>query len=1217
MEAANTDVWPGNVLSEEELGQHAAAVAAYPDLRGDVFGEGIPEIPEGQPDEYIEAQAQRLREFQSTIAAVGANTLLRLYSSSHPEDPARPVRTPGVPAGYTLTQVRNLVRETTQLRDFQRALCLSNQRGRNMGKMYATVLYLKSNERDKWYGGAPIIFGTEMGAPTIVSQGLPQETQIILHNEEERLLGNDFIPGGNPALPLLIDKHGSWPPSPYKPNNSLPDPNYPFERGTTCRPRVVLQLPLPILPGDPEPVDPNARYNNSPHITMPNTSRLDDLAPRFGYYAAEQPFTAGMEIKQGRRSLGSLFADLRGPHQQWPMDVPVTTRPVPSNPLSGGQKMYATFTILRGLPNNFGWEVRRVIGVLTDQTEDDARDYERAVGETAIWPESRVALELEEAINGLTQSLQRPGRGGPTVTGDVLLFQDFEYDVAPVPPWEMKGTIKLVGNHAVDNQPRVLAINVTEGNLQHPDGPAGAHPAFGPRLVTVVSPPGDLGDHITPRPRTVATPEWDIDDEAFVRNYTEQRIRAGSFVRPEWFRPWTSFTRGELNQNEPQRDPMTLQDWAIVEILRVRGFYDPIPEDEDDGTMALYENEAALRAAQQGAGAIFAPRSADMTISPEWVWVKVLNVDLCVDQPNPDQWNWGLTDEIVKSRLHRYPNLTTDLPADRMMGIDEFDPNCERRQRITFDRGRPVVGKSPLLQGGNWIPPTQKTTEVNTIWCIPFYFLCCFADTMWNTDGALALREAQFTMTALQPAEAAGAFGDVGGRVRRRLEEVENGVCTNLEGKDLCDLYDPTVNFCIQNAINLVCPCDYPGSGQCSELCSELINNYWNGRCRCNVENWLQLVPDTEVSQKVRSDYTKLENLLESCGARAEGCTPPTPPPSSDETNVNRCVDELQNKNCVAAPAGNVFECADCYAENRVELEKNYGCSNNIAIPYCAGLDPKRTCSSVSCPQGQTRVSDPNQRLDYETSGVAYGCCVESCQDYECPAGSFLRVNAWNIPIEDNNGDSTCCTTSTCEDLHSGACVVKEGCRFINDTRECKSECPVTAEDLGGGGVQFKDDEIQGYFPAAGNDCNNMKIGYVWDEHDRANCNRAIEKHSGTMYHCRYEGGGYDSCERGDIVRDGELDLVYMYKTPSSPGERWRCNDPNVYSVDKCSDITGDDVEARCNWSWEGGTGERCHKINNVFFDDECVKYSDSDLDDLEDEYANKRYACTYEPRSC
>ena len=118
------------------------------------------------------------------------------------------------------------------------------------------------------------------------------------------------------------------------------------------------------------------------------------------------------------------------------------------------------------------------------------------------------------------------------------------------------------------------------------------------------------------------------------------------------------------------------------------------------------------------------------------------------------------------------------------------------------------------------------------------------------------------------------------------------------------------------------------------------------------------------------------------------------------------------------------------------------------------------------------------------------------------------------------------------------------------------------------------------------------------------------------MYHCRYEGGAWDSCERGDEVA-GDLDLVYMYKTPSSPGERWRCNDPNVYSVDKCSDITGDDVEARCNWSWEGGTGERCYKINNLLSDDECVKYSDSDLDDLEDEYANKRYLCTYEPRAC
>ena len=350
--------------------------------------------------------------------------------------------------------------------------------------------------------------------------------------------------------------------------------------------------------------------------------------------------------------------------------------------------------------------------------------------------------------------------------------------------------------------------------------------------------------------------------------------------------------------------------------------------------------------------------------------------------------------------------------------------------------------------------------------------------------------------------------------------------------------------------------------------------------------------------------------------------------PGSDETNVNRCVEELQNKNCVA---GDVFGCAECYAENRVELENNYGCSSNIATPYCAGLDLNLTCESslVSCPLGQTRISDLNQRLDYGRSGFGYGCCVESCQDYQCPAGSVLRVNAMDIPIEGkDNGDSTCCT-STCEDLEFEACVNKEGCRFINDTRECKSECPVTAEDLGGGGVQFHDDEIQGYFPAAGNDCNNMDADFAWDEDDRANCNRAIEKHSGTMYHCRYEGGGYDSCERGDEVA-GDLDLVYMYKgsDPLPPGYRYACNSSesdisftlpkgvsSENSVDKCSDITGDDIDTRCNFVWEGSTGERCHKTNNTFLADECVKVSD--LDDLEANDANKYYMCTYEPRSC
>ena len=1301
MEATDRTQWPASALTEEEWTRFQSAFEAYPDLRGELVEEGLPPDPaEGDPEEsYIDAQrmAESVRAFQTTIAAMGANTLVRIFTQ-----PGRPP--------VQREQLEALARDTTQLREFQRSLCLNQELDGEQDDrpgFYATVLYLRSPDRGKWYGGAQIVFTTTPGegdAPLppalrrpivpVFSQGLPADDQRMLKDAEDYLLGPDLIPGGtDPTSSLTSEKHGSWPPSENKPNNFLPHPNYQVDSGTTCKPR--------LNPDDIDPVTQTPKkYFNNPKLRLtaidanrPAGNLEDPLADRTSY----EP---GMEIKQGWRGFGSGVMLTGSEVANFRQSV--TTDPI----LDTTSSIYATFTMNGG---NLNDDPRRVVGVVI--SDAPVQMFE---GSTFTWRGSDIENALNEKIFDL--SGRRPDFSRGYWPG--FYFKQFVDRVADPPPdlsFNYDGIIPqwVVTGQIVSVETRLLLeINVPSNSNQPlmEDRADARQLQNGLRKVTTINGHALFG-------------ELTMDNQWWRERYYRQRDWGITNYRSDAYSGWAR----SIN-DQRQGAPMTLQDWAVVELLRVRGFFDPVPEGSDQGRGIFYDNEQHLRVAQSSS--TFAPpfpnRPAE---SREWVWIKVKNTNLCVDSKNLDNFNWGLTDDLVTSKLYRYPNST-------VRNIPEDDPNCERRQRLEI-----------LKKGGNWIPDTQKVTEVGTIWCIPFYFLTNFAT---SEDRAAGLCRDLFTLQALEPAWPEAQQRQAIGQVRRRLSTVQDGICSSvdLQGKDICDLSDPMVNFCIKNATDMVCPCD-SNSALCSNMCREFVNNYWNGKCRCNVRTWLDSQEDqtSEVFQKVDSDYDRLENILSSCGSTAEECIsgpcdfystdaaynsfhdemtsacfpwPDTdsctaecktffdnrwrggdncrcstqavaekdiPIPANlprgyrsrdyynfldmldrrchpDDELPARCPDEkpenpsncgslgedecqrmqdegycvwdndvctagseLNEATCVAqlsqictpGHTGDIdalSECATCYNENQDDLVQNYGCSKDIAVPWCAGVNPN--CSSVSCPNGWTNVSDPNQVVDWDSKKFGHGCCVQSCRSFDCPAGTNPKYDPYpsTIPIENRDTAVSTCCSSNCENIGYSDCISTPGCRYVFADNQCRSECPVTKTD----GAKFYDDDIQGYFRAPQNKCSNVDTDIMFDADDRANCDRFIEiGDDGKMYHCKHDDGYiYDSCDR-DVEVSNEMDLVFIKKDSVSPGFRRPCNTVYKYedggAVDSCTGVTDRSV---CNSSWDRATGERCEYKDeddeNVF---SCRKKREAGDGDLEDNYARDYYLCTYEPRSC
>jgi hypothetical protein len=899
MEPPDRNQWPESDLTEEQWARFQAAFEAYPELRGELVEEGIPGIitpAEGDPEEsYIDAQrmAERVRAFQTTIAAMGANTLVRIFNQ-----PGRPP--------VQREQLEALARDTTQLREFQRSLCLNHDLYREQDEgaatFYATVLYLRSPDRGKWYGGAQIaVFTTpDEGDTPLISQGLPADDQRMLKDVEDYLLGPDLIPGGTDTTSSLTsEKHGSWPPSENKPNNSLPHPNYQVERETACKPR--------LNPDDIDPVTQTPKkYFNNPklRLTAIDANRwagnIENLDPEFA--VRTYSYRAGMEIKQGWRGFGSGVM-LTG-SEVANFEQSVTTDPI----LDTTSSIYATFTMNGG---NLNRDPRRVVGVvISDELEQLGEIISPFDARTFTWKGSDIEEALNEkvfALSGRQPAYSEdyfPGfyfRAEGASVADPPPDLSFNYD-GIIPQWVVTG--RIVSARSADL--RTLEIKVPSNSNQAlmEDRADARQLQNGLSLVTTINGHPLFG-------------ELTVDNQWWREQYYQQRDWGITNYRSDPYFGWAR----SINDTRPQA-PMTLQDWAVVEVLRVRGFFDPVPVGSDRGRGTFYQSEEHLREAE-GASTFAPPFPNRPAESLKWVWIKVKNTNLCVDSKNLDNFNWGLTDDLMTSKLYRYPNST-------VRNIPEDDPNCERRQRLEI-----------LKKGGNWIPPTQKVTEAGTIWCIPFYFLTNFATSEWN---AIDLCRNLFTLQALEPAWPEAQQRQAIGQVRRRLSTIQDGICSSvdLQGKDICDLSDPMVNFCIKNATDMVCPCD-SNSELCSNMCREFVNNYWNGKCRCNVRTWLDSQEDqtSEVFQKVDSDYDRLENILSSCGSTAEECISGPCDFYSTDAAYNSFHDEMTS----ACYPGGTFTCtADCktFFDNRWRGGDNCRCSTQAVaekdIPLPANL---------------------------------------------------------------------------------------------------------------------------------------------------------------------------------------------------------------------------------------------------------------------------------------
>lgn len=289
--------------------------------------------------------------------------------------------------------------------------------------------------------------------------------------------------------------------------------------------------------------------------------------------------------------------------------------------------------------------------------------------------------------------------------------------------------------------------------------------------------------------------------------------------------------------------PLTLKDWAVVEILRVEGYYDPDPRKPPEEKL---RNERAVRSRYPSPEYTYAPAPSSAArqdlADSQWAWVVVRDTSMCVDSYNRDNLNWGL----------RPQDFTDPANVGRTSNLYSDDSRCLRRQTLAIMQG-----------GGNWEPDPdqQQITRVNTVFRVPALFLVQYAD---NLNDAIELGRQMFRSVATD------GYTMTLTRQRQLLEEIEDGICNpdDLEGVDVCNLSDPNMNICASDVLKIACPCP----DRCTDLCRQFITNYWSEGCRCQVQNWLNENAGDYRFEKVQRDYNNLETAMTKCGVVAEPC---------------------------------------------------------------------------------------------------------------------------------------------------------------------------------------------------------------------------------------------------------------------------------------------------------------------------------------------------------
>lgn len=668
--------------------------------------------------------------------------------------------------------------------EVERSVCEQRVREPNVGRFFGTVLYLRNSDRGLWFGGGQFV--TSSG--TLTSPGFSRGFQRSIRNIERLITGPVAQPGGDSEnIVDMAARHGNWPPT-NGDNRQLPYVDYLTTQGSNC---------IPMNPV------------NTTNPDFEETGRYPTVLWRNQYTMYDDP-------RRDRR--------------------------------------YGQQALVRRAAQNVRCESRTVENMETNM----------------IYPD-------------------------PTCVGatDMMIFSEGETLTADDNPW-------CWGKNCISDA-YVQAALVTP-NL-HRRGPLDpGNPRLGDRNFILVTVPNDkkpLWDttqedpdvnndyarsnrrlYLGQRAGEYGTTVYDRDDDEGNPRYRDMEefwtTPRGVIVgepRPGARRPMSegrdTFIADPTGPGGIP--PLVLKDWATVKIIRVRGFYDPFRAEgrgggggaragEADerlppGTAAdpLYNNVAEMKTALGGTGYSFPPRDAisegyiaDDTIPQRnWVWVEVMDTEMCVDHYNDDNLNWGLWGGGSRRDGSATGNVADPSQMMPTATYKQDDRDCSRKQEIDI-----------MLKGGNWhaAPRRQDITKLETVFCIPINFLVGLSFTLGDAKEKgqeLFRKVAQGLPTGISVS-----------RARQLIADVEDGYCNpdNLEGQNTCDLSNPEMLSCLQNSLSLICPCE----NICSNGCRNFIQEYWNSNCRCEVTNWLNSNTEHPRFEEIQQTATDLNTILTS-----------------------------------------------------------------------------------------------------------------------------------------------------------------------------------------------------------------------------------------------------------------------------------------------------------------------------------------------------------------
>jgi hypothetical protein len=541
-------------------------------------------------------------------------------------------------------------------------------------------------------------------------------------------------------------------------------------------------------------------------------------------------------------------------------------------------------------------------------------------------------------------------------------------------------------------------------------------------------------------------PLWEFIGPTRARDISAQRLSLGDrSPQDQWpgtHMPAAAYWTYPLSptvftpSNTAQGFNPPLRDWAVVEIIERTA--EGLPNVEEwDLNGSTEENENAAEHRDDGELGALRP---DYTGEHSQVWVRVLDIDRCVDAPGR-----------------------------------------------TPPRPPPRRGPTPTRPGGNgggWTPdPPKNVSTVNTYFECPLQFIVGYWETQ---EEAIAARNTEFDRqftaavtggaTGADPDEVAGAAASAADNEPLEPPQTEGGyenpsrydrelrggggnelVCPLIEDPNynICDFYNTEDRSqTMYNLIQTACPditfnSDGTVDGTCSPLCRDVIINWWDGgdqqssNCSCQFKKAYQKVQESGTANEKSNmvirglhDRVHYDNLAAACTAPGDtnfACPYPETgelspneeqgPPACNTFNHSQCInmendgrchwDSVSNPGkCVNGPVPAGSKCEDVGLCTYTNVENRY---NDDMWGFIDDLDDYPKCrrnQHWEC-MAASRGRDCANSYMADELGSTHSTC-----SYNILTGCSSNYNMTGFDISDNvtgcevksEYDGMCCT---------------------------------------------------------------------------------------------------------------------------------------------------------------------------------------------------------------